>query len=152
MSRNCLVATEKLNLKGMTAKAKQNKRTRQKSGLNRSILDVGMGLLRKALESKLIEAGGVFVEVPTQKVKPSQTCPDCGHQAKKDLSQRVHHCSQCGCSEDRDIAAAKVMLNWALGLGTSLTNADQQSSTSKPRQTGSLKQLAETKRQKPAAL
>ncbi|MCY7276921.1 MAG: transposase [Phormidesmis sp. CAN_BIN44] len=148
VSRNSLVATEKLNLKGMTAKAKKGKRKRQKSGLNRSILDVGMGLFRKALEYKLIEAGGVFIEVPTQKVKPSQTCPSCGHQEKKTLDQRVHQCSQCGCKEDRDIAAAKVMLNWAMGLGTSLTNADQSGSTSEPRKTGSLKQLAEVKRQK----
>jgi putative transposase len=148
VSRNSLVATEKLNLKGMTSKAKKGKRKRQKSGLNRSILDVGMGLFRKALEYKMVEAGGVFIEVPTIQVKPSQTCPDCGHQEKKDLSQRVHHCSQCGCTEDRDVAAAKVMLNWALGLGTSLTNADQSGSTSEPRRTGSLKQLAETKRQK----
>lgn len=149
VSRNSLVATEKLNLKGMTAKAKTGKRTRQKSGLNRSILDVGMGAFRKALEYKLIEACGVFVEVPTISVKPSQTCPNCGDQQKKDLSQRVHQCAVCGCTEDRDIAAAKVMLNWALGLGTSLINADQQSSTLVARKsTGSLKQLAETKRQK----
>ncbi|BAU14364.1 putative transposaseS891/IS1136/IS1341 family protein [Leptolyngbya sp. NIES-3755] len=148
VSRNRLVATEKLNLKGMTAKAKKGKRKRQKTGLNRSILDVGMGMFRKALEYKLIEAGGVFVEVPTQKVKPSQTCPNCGHQEKKDLSQRVHQCVQCGCTEDRDIAAAKVMLNWALGLGTSLTNAEPPSSTSDTRSTGSLRQLGAKKRQK----
>lgn len=148
VSRNSLVATEKLNLKGMTRKAKTGKRKRQKTGLNRSILDVGMRMFRQALEYKLIEAGGVFIEVPTQKVKPSQTCPSCGHQAKKDLSQRVHQCIQCGCVEDRDVAAAKVMLNWAAGLGTSLTNADQTSSTSETRKTGSLKQLAEVKRRK----
>lgn len=148
VSRNSLVATEKLNLKGMTRKAKTGKRKRQKTGLNRSILDVGMGMFRKALEYKLVEAGGVLVEVPTQKVKPSQTCPNCGHQEKKTLDQRVHQCSNCGCVEDRDVAAAKVMLNWAMGLGTSLTNADQSGSTSENRSTGSLKQLAEVKRQK----
>ncbi|MER3478293.1 MAG: transposase, partial [Leptolyngbya sp. ERB_1_2] len=104
----------------------------------------------KALEYKLIEAGGLFVEVPTQKVKPSQTCPNCGHQEKKELKQRLHHCSQCGCVEDRDVAAAKVMLNWASGLGTSLVNVDRNSSTSEARKTGSLKQLAEAKRQKPS--
>ncbi|MER3435900.1 MAG: transposase [Leptolyngbya sp. ERB_1_1] len=150
VSRNRLVATEKLNLKGMTSKAKKGKRKRQKTGLNRSILDVGMGMFRKALEYKLIEAGGLFVEVPTQKVKPSQTCPNCGHQEKKELKQRLHHCSQCGCVEDRDVAAAKVMLNWASGLGTSLVNVDRNSSTSEARKTGSLKQLAEAKRQKPS--
>ena len=43
VSSNSLVATEKLNLKGMTSQAKKGKRKAQKSGLNRSILDVGMG-------------------------------------------------------------------------------------------------------------
>ncbi|WP_019501614.1 RNA-guided endonuclease InsQ/TnpB family protein [Pseudanabaena sp. PCC 6802] len=151
VSCNSLVATEKLNLKGMTAKAKKGKRKRQKSGLNRSVLDVGMGMFRKALEYKLVEAGGIFVEVPTQKVKPSQTCPNCGHQEKKTLDRRVHRCSQCGCVEDRDVAAAKVMLNWALGLGTSLINAESLSSTTETRSKGSLRQLGAKKRQKPLA-
>lgn len=71
VSGNSLVATEKLNIKGMTRKAKQgSKRKRQKTGLNRSILDTGWGLLRGMIEYKLAECGGVFVEVPTQKVKP----------------------------------------------------------------------------------
>ncbi len=144
VSCNSLVATEKLNLKGMTRKANTGKRKRQKTGLNRSVLDVGMGMFCQALEYKLIEAGGVFIEVPTQKVKPSQTCPNCAHQNKKDLSQRVHRCSQCGCVEDRDVAAAQVMLNWALGLGTSLTNAESPSSTA----CGSMRQLGAKKRQK----
>ena len=59
------------------------------------------------------EAGGIWVDVPTRKVKPSQTCPVCGHQEKKELSQRVHLCSECGHTEGRDTAAARVMLNWA---------------------------------------
>src|SRR5918998_1297508 len=39
-STNSLVATDTLKVKNMTAKAKKGKRKRQKSGLNRSILDV----------------------------------------------------------------------------------------------------------------
>lgn len=143
-NNNSMVATEKLNLKGMTAKAKKGKRKRQKTGLNCSVLDVGMGMLRSAIEYKLAEAGGIFVEVPTVKVKPSQTCPGCGHQEKKTLEQRVHDCVKCGYVEDRDVAAAIVMLNWAKGLGTSLSNADGSSSTF----CGSMKQLAQVKRQK----
>ena len=38
VSRNSFIATEKLNLKGMTRKSK-GKQKRQKSGLNRSLLD-----------------------------------------------------------------------------------------------------------------
>lgn len=140
------MATEKLNLKGMTKKAKKGKRKRQKTGLNRSILDVGMGMLRQAIEYKVIEAGGLFVEVPTLKVKPSQTCPSCGLQSKKELSERVH-CCPCGFTGDRDVAAAIVMLNWATGAGTVLDKRGSTSST--PTRCGGWAQLAEMKRQKP---
>ncbi|MCC5666400.1 transposase [Nostoc sp. CHAB 5784] len=110
VSSNSLVATEKLNIKALVRKPKIGfLRKAQKTGLNRSILDVGMGALRSAIEYKLAEAGGIFVEVPTQKVKPSQTCPQCGSQKKKELSERIHSCS-CGFTCDRDLAAAQVML------------------------------------------
>jgi putative transposase len=148
VSGNSLVATEKLNIKGMTRKAKKgSKRKRQKTGLNRSILDTGWGLLRGMIEYKLAECDGVFVEVPTVKVKPSQTCPNCGHQEPKTLDQRTHKCTQCGYTDDRDVASAKVCLSWA--LGTSVLNRGSQSATSTPQLTGGWKQLWETKRQKP---
>ena len=143
VSSNSMVATEKLNIKGMTRKAKTGKRKTQKTGLNRSILDIGWGMLRGMIEYKLAECDGVFVEVPTQKVKPSQTCPKCGLQKKKELSERIHDCP-CGFTCDRDVAAAMVMLNWAKGFGTSLLNVDGSGATS----SGSMKQLAQTKRQK----
>ncbi|HEY9649842.1 MAG TPA: transposase [Coleofasciculaceae cyanobacterium] len=57
-SANSLVATETLNVKNMTAKAKKGKRKRQKAGLNRSILDVGFGMLRSAIKYKVEETGG----------------------------------------------------------------------------------------------
>jgi putative transposase len=147
VSSNSLVATEKLNIKAMTRKPRiGSKRKAQKTGLNRSMLDVGMGALRSAIEYKLAEAGGIFVEVPTQKVKPSQTCPQCGSQKKKELSERIHSCS-CGLTCDRDVASAQVMVNWAMGLGTSLNKRGSDSSTST--HCGGFKQLSEFKRQKP---
>jgi transposase len=149
VSSNSLVATEKLNIKGMTRKAnKGSKRKRQKTGLNRSILDTGWGLLGSLIEYKLSECNGVFVEVPTQKVKPSQTCPNCGHQEPKTLDQRTHECKRCSYTDDRDVAAAKVMLSWA--LGTNVLNRGEGSSTSAPASSrcGGLKQLASMKRQK----
>ncbi|ACK66079.1 putative transposase IS891/IS1136/IS1341 family [Rippkaea orientalis PCC 8801] len=148
VSCNSMVATEKLNIKGMTCKAKKGKRKRQKSGLNRSILDVGWGMTRDMIEYKLSECNGVFVEVPTQKVKPSQTCPKCGHQEKKTLEQRIHECKQCGYTNDRDVASAEVMLSWA--LGTSVPNRGGESSTEKPtvKSCGGFQQLASVKRQK----
>lgn len=96
-----------------------------------------------AIEYKLAEAGGVFIEVPTQKVKPSQTCPSCGSQKKKELSERIHDCL-CGFTCDRDVAAAIVMLNWARGMERASSNVDGSSSTN----CGSMKQLAQMKRQK----
>jgi len=154
---NSFVATEKLEVSKMTRKAKKSKRKKQKAGLNKSILDVGFGMLRSAIQYKVIEAGGVFVEVPTKTVKPSQTCPNCGNQHKKSLDKRVHQCGVCGFTMDRDLAAALVMLLWSQGklpgFETSLVDADAASATSdtrKRKQTGSQKQLGQLKRQKSA--
>ncbi len=144
---NSLVATETLNVKNMTAKAKKGKRKRQKTGLNRSILDVGFGMLRSAIKYKIEEAGGFFIEVPAQKVKPSQTCPKCLTQKKKELSERIHKCEKCGYTTDRDVASAIVCLNWA--LGTSVLDAEQKALAKAPKKCGGFSQLSARKRQKP---
>jgi putative transposase len=150
---NSFVATERLEVKNMTSKAKKGKRRKQKAGLNKSIVDVGFGMLRSTIKYKVEQIGGVFVEVPTKKVKPSQTCPRCGHQHKKTLDIRVHECNVCGYVQDRDIAAAEVMLYWSKGtlpgFGTSLVDADVASATlSTSKKAGSMKQLGQKKRQK----
>lgn len=154
-SSNSLVATEKLEVKNMTRKAKKGKRKKQKAGLNKSILDVGFGMLKSAIKYKVEEGGGQFIEVPTKKVKPSQTCPKCGHQHPKTLDERIHQCRECNYQQDRDIASAEVCLYWVKGtlsgLGTSLVDADGSSSTSSPKtrkSCGGMKQLAQKKRQK----
>ncbi|MEB3280070.1 MAG: transposase [Lyngbya sp.] len=114
---NSLVATEKLNIKGMTRKAKKgSKRKRQKSGLNRNLLDVAIGMLRESIKYKVIEAGGVFLEAPTQQLKPTQRCNNCWELTPKTLADRIHHCSHCAHVEDRDVNAAQVCLTWARGL------------------------------------
>jgi putative transposase len=163
-----IVATEKLNLKNMTRKAKKgSKRKAQKTGLNRSVLDVGMGMFRQALEYKLSEAGGFLIEIPTQTVKPSQRCAKCWELTPKTLADRVHVCSNPDCQhvEDRDINSAQVCLIWvrgfwrsppeldsaparARGLERASSNVDESSSTP----CGSMAQLAQMKRQKRAAL
>lgn len=104
-----LIATEKLNVKGMTASGGVYKRS-----LNKSILDTSPAELHNMLRYKAESAGSQYVEIPTRKVKPSQTCSCCGHQAKKALSERVHRCSACGFVCDRDVNAARVILSWAL--------------------------------------
>jgi putative transposase len=152
---NSLVATEKLEVKNMTRKAKEGKRKRQKAGLNKSILDVGFGMLKVAIKYKVEEGDGQFIEVPTQKVKPSQTCPKCGNQHPKTLDERIHQCRACGYQQDRDIASAEVCLYWVKGilpgLGTSLVDADRTRSTVSPKKRkncGGYRQLVEKKRQK----
>lgn len=148
VSTNSLVATEELVVKNMTRKAKKgSKRKRQKTGLNRSILDVGFGMLRQAIKYKVIESGGVFVDVPTKKIKPSQTCPKCSRQHKKELNERIHSCP-CGCILDRDVASAIVCLNYAMGLGTSLTDVDAEPLSKSLKKCGGFRQVQQMKRQK----
>ncbi|MBD1805412.1 transposase [Microcoleus sp. FACHB-SPT15] len=146
VSGNSLVAGEKLNVKGMTRKAKKGKRKAQKSGLNRSILDVGFGMIGQMLEYKLSEAGGFYVESPTQTLKPTQRCAKCWELTPKTLADRVHVCSNPNCNnvEDRDVNAAQVNLIWARGLERASLVAESPSSTS----CGSMRQLGAKKRQK----
>lgn len=148
VSGNSLVGGEKLNVKGMTARAKKGKRKAQKAGLNRSILEVGFGMIGGMLSYKLAEAGGFYIESPTRKLKPSQRCAKCWELTPKTLADRVHVCQHCGHTEDRDINAAQVNLIWAQGLGTSLLDAESPSST----KCGSMRQLGAMKRQKLSAL
>jgi putative transposase len=169
VSCNRVVVNEKLEVKKMSAKAKkrrtpvgfpdhgsaprQGKSKKQKAGLNKSILDVGMGMIRSSLKAKLDDVNGLFVEAPTRQIKPSQTCPNCGHQKKKTLDQRIHECESCGYIQQRDIASCEVLLLWYSNnlsvLGTSIVDAELPSSTTKTRKTaGSMRQLGALKRQK----
>jgi putative transposase len=119
-SRFALVATEELRIANMTRSAaatmeEPGKNVAQKAGLNREILDTAPALFTSLLRCKVLETGGEWVEAPTRKLKPSQRCPHCWALAKKSLSQRTHTCAQCGHTEPRDLASARVVLNWALG-------------------------------------
>ncbi|MGL6344820.1 MAG: RNA-guided endonuclease InsQ/TnpB family protein [Waterburya sp.] len=153
--------TEKLNTKGMTRKARQdNKRKRQKAGLNKSILSVGFGSLNSQIAYKIEAKGGIVLTLNTRRIKPSQRCPQCGivHQEWANLSNRYHICGGkkgCGFETPRDRGSVRVMYNVACnnqkGLGTSLSSVDVFSSTSsksKRKHTGSMKQLGQMKRQK----
>ncbi|MEN8444993.1 MAG: transposase [Cyanobacteria bacterium J06555_13] len=131
VSRNSLIAGEQLNVKGMTRKAKKgSKRKQQKAGLNRSILSVGFASINAMLAYKADEAGGIYTESPTRKLKPSQRCAKCWQLTPKALSVRVHVCQHCGHTEDRDINAAQVNLAWAQGQGTGLSSVESPSSAS----------------------
>jgi putative transposase len=152
VSRNSLIAGEKLSVKNMTRKAKKgSKRKYQKAGLNRSILEVGMSSISKMFAYKEAEADGFYVESPTRTLKPTQRCAMCWELTPKTLSDRVHQCSNavCGHVEDRDVNAAQVNLIWAVGSGTGLKKDDDgEALLEHPVNTGGFKQLAQMKRQK----
>lgn len=114
-----LVATEELRIAHMTRSAagtveEPGCNVAQKAGLNREILDTAPALFTSLLRCKVLETGGEWVEAPTRKLKPSQRCPACWTVAKKQLSDRTHTCVECGHTEPRDLASARVVLRWAL--------------------------------------
>ena len=113
-----IFVTEELTVRNMTASASgtvdaPGKNVAQKSGLNREILDTAPALLLSLITYKVKETGGWYLEAPTRKLKPSQRCPQCWAVKKKTLHERVHRCA-CGLEMDRDMAAAHVMLRWAM--------------------------------------
>lgn len=72
---------EDLKIRNMTASAKgtieePGKNVKQKSGLNRAILDQGWGMFFSLLDAKMTELGGLVFAVPPQNT--SRTCPVCG--------------------------------------------------------------------------
>jgi IS605 OrfB family transposase len=105
-----LVVLEDLRVKNMSKSAKgtlenPGKRVRQKSGLNRSILDAGWGEFRRQVEYKVAWAGGIVVAVDPKNT--SRRCPVCGHTAKENrLTQADFVCVSCGHTDDADVNAA----------------------------------------------
>jgi putative transposase len=79
---------------------------------SRSSHDAGFGEFRHMLEYKAESAG-----IPVIAVNPSNTtqmCSECGRMVPKDLSVRVHKCPGCGLILNRDVNAARNILNLAL--------------------------------------
>lgn len=107
VGRAGLVAVEELNVRGMMAKGGAHKR-----GLNRSIADASMSALIGKLRYKANVSGVEFVEVSARGT--SQACSGCGAVVKKGLEARVHKCPECGLKLDRDVNAARNILQRAL--------------------------------------
>ena len=81
------------------------KNVRQKSGLNRSILDQGWGEFRRQLAYKLEWNGGTLLAVPPQNT--SRTCPVCGHISKENRrTQAQFLCVNCGYENNADVVGA----------------------------------------------
>ena len=80
-----------------------------KSGLNRSMLDSGLGQLRVMLEEKAKERGRTVIPVGPKHT--SQRCSECGHTDPQNRpSQPEFHCQECGYKENADVNAAKNIL------------------------------------------
>jgi putative transposase len=109
-----MIALEDLKLKNMTKSAKgtvedPGKQVKQKSGLNRSILDQGLFEFKRQLEYKTARHGGVLRLV--NPAYTSQTCSVCGNTGKENRrTQAVFCCVACGHTENADINAAKNIL------------------------------------------
>jgi len=128
-AKYALVATEELTIRNMTRSAsgtvqEPGKQVAQKASLNREILDTAPRLFTSLFRYKVLETGGEWVDAPTRKLKPSQRCPQCWHVVRKQLSQRMHRCEQCGYQESRDMASARVVLRWALKSSSGQELAD----------------------------
>ena len=85
------------------------KMVKQKSGLNRVILDVGIGEFFRQLEYKSKWYDREFVKVDPKYT--SQTCNICGHKSKENRkTQAKFECVNCGHKENADVNAAKNIL------------------------------------------
>ncbi|WP_445520977.1 RNA-guided endonuclease TnpB family protein [Streptomyces sp. NEAU-174] len=106
------VAVEDLNVAGMTRTARgtldsPGRRVKQKAGLNRSILDVSPGELRRQLTYKTSWYGSTLA-VLDRWWPSSKTCSACGWQNPRlTLADRTFHCGNCGLGIDRDLNAAR---------------------------------------------
>ena len=84
-----------------------------KGFLGKEMLDGGFGQFRDLLSWVCWKRGKYFAQVDYKYT--SQICPDCGtHTGKKELKERVHHCSECGYQTTRDHASGRVILNRGL--------------------------------------
>lgn len=128
-----LIVVEDLNIKNMSKSAKgtlQNpgRNIKQKSGLNRSILNTSFYQLISMLEYKSKHNGKLFTKVPPQYT--SKTCSKCGQiNPYLSLKDRQYLC-ECGNDLHRDINASINILNRGLslfGLGTSHADFKEQS-------------------------
>lgn len=86
-----------------------------KTNLAKSVLDAGWSSFRNQLAYKAIKHGAWFEEV--NESYTTQTCSDCGSlpdsrpRGIAGLGIRNWTCSDCGCVHDRDVNAAKNILN-----------------------------------------
>ena len=107
---HAIVCIEDLQIRNMSKSSKGNaethgKQVKQKSGLNRAILDQGWGEFRRQLDYKLAWRGGHLIAVPPHNT--SRTCPACGQVAADNRrSQAQFACVACGYKNHADVVGA----------------------------------------------
>ena len=116
---NQVIAVEDLNVKGMSSSAKgtieqPGRMVKQKSGLNKSILDVSFGSIVAMLEYKAKFYGREVIKI-NRFFPSSKLCSCCGEKMESmPLKTREWTCPSCGEHHDRDVNAATNILNEAL--------------------------------------
>ncbi len=107
---HALVCIEDLQVRNMSKSSKgsneqHGKMVKQKSGLNRAILDQGWGEFRRQLAYKVVWHGGMLLAVPPHNT--SRTCPCCGHISKDNRqTQAKFLCVDCGYKNHADVVGA----------------------------------------------
>ena len=107
---HALVCIEDLQVRNLSRSSKGNseqhgKMVKQKSGLNRAILDQGWGEFRRQLDYKVSWNGGMLLAVPPHNT--SRTCPCCGHISKDNRqTQAKFLCVDCGYDNHADVVGA----------------------------------------------
>ena len=103
VEKHDLIAVENLKVSNMV----------KNHNLAKHINDAGWYNFKQILKFKCYEFERLFVEVNPKNT--SQKCSGCDSIVKKDLSVRIHDCSNCGLKLDRDHNAAINILKRAVG-------------------------------------
>ena len=107
---HAIVYVEDLQVGNMSKSAKgtmerHGRNVKQKSGLNRSILDQSWFEFRRQLEYKLLWNGGYLIAVPPHDT--SRCCPACGHTVRENRqTQAEFQCTECGFAANADVVGA----------------------------------------------
>ena len=116
ISKNhAMIVCEDLKVVNMSRSASgtlenKGRNVKAKSGLNKSILDQGWGMMIDMMDYKQQWHGGLLIKVDPRYT--SQTCFKCKHVAKENRrTQAEFECVECGHQENADINAAKNILS-----------------------------------------
>ena len=99
-----------------------------KTKMAKSVLDAGWYMLKTQLKYKAIGQSVVFAEVnekySTQVCSCCGTIPDSSPKGLSGLGVRHWECSDCGATHDRDLNAARNILNVGLGCQSQETTSN----------------------------